>query len=143
GVPIEMLTVTPNRLKNAGFLLPRTVASLCKNAVSTSSMVGLAAAAVVLASISTVSGTIGLLGAGLGVAMISIAAVDRRHFLIPDWLNAVGFVLALVHGAALEPDATAWAVAMAVIRAGVLGLVFLALRRGYARVRDRQGLGLG
>jgi leader peptidase (prepilin peptidase)/N-methyltransferase len=106
-------------------------------------MVGLLAAAVVLASILRAPGTIGLLGAGLGVAMLSIAVFDQRNFLIPDRLNAVGFVLALIHAVALEPDAPGWAIAMAVMRAGVLGLVFLIVRVAYARIRDQQGLGLG
>jgi leader peptidase (prepilin peptidase)/N-methyltransferase len=35
------------------------------------------------------------------------------------------------------------AVASAAIRGGVLALIFLALRYGYARLRGRQGLGLG
>ena len=86
---------------------------------------------------------IGFLGAGLALAMLAIAVIDWRSFIIPDWLNAVGGSLALMHAAAQEPEAMLQAVAVAALRGIMLALVFLALRYGYARYRGRQGLGLG
>ena len=83
------------------------------------------------------------LGAGLALIMLAIAVIDLRSFLIPDGLNAVAGVLAILHAAAQEPATILQAAAIAVLRGTVLALIFLALRYGYARWRGRQGLGLG
>ena len=108
---------------------------------------GLVAAAAMAVSLASAPGTIGLLGAGLALVMLTIALVDWRSFIIPDGLNLVAFALALVHAAALVPEAMpwamAWAIAMAIVRGAMLALMFLAIRHGYARMRGRQGLGLG
>ena len=108
---------------------------------------GLVAAAAMAASLASAPGPIGLLGASLALVMLTIALVDWRSFIIPDGLNLVAFALALVHAAALVPEAMpwamAWAIAMAIVRGAMLALMFLAIRYGYARMRGRQGLGLG
>ena len=104
---------------------------------------GLVAAAAMAASLASAPGPIGLLGAGLALVMLAIAMVDWRSFVIPDGLNLAAVVLALMHAAALMPEAMAWAVAMAAVRGATLALLFLAIRLGYARIRGRQGLGLG
>ena len=85
----------------------------------------------------------GYLGAGLSVIVVTIAVIDYQTFRIPDWLNATGFVIALVHAAAQEPDSSLFAVGLAVARGCALALVFLALRNSYALLRGREGLGLG
>jgi leader peptidase (prepilin peptidase)/N-methyltransferase len=112
--------------------------------------VGVAAAAT---SIAAVPGLAGWLGAGLALIMLAIAAVDARRFIIPDSLNAAGLALGLAHAVvvahgaadAAEPGegSVAQALAIAVLRAGGLALVFLTLRLIYARLRGRQGIGLG
>jgi len=98
-------------------------------------------------SIASAPGAIGLLGAGLAIVMLTIAVIDARSFVIPDWLNAAGLALALLHAALAQPERVpavmAWAVAAAALRAGALALAFLAIRSLYARIRGRQGLGLG
>jgi leader peptidase (prepilin peptidase)/N-methyltransferase len=85
----------------------------------------------------------GILGALLAVVTILIAFFDWRGFIIPDWLNAAGFLLGLVHAVILTPGAISWALEMAMARALVAAFVFLTLRVVYAAVRGRQGLGLG
>ena len=100
-----------------------------------------------LVSIASAPGTIGLLGAGLAIVMLTIAVIDARSFVIPDWLNAAGLALALIHAALAEPErvpaAMAWAVAVAALRGAALAFAFLAIRSLYGRIRGRQGLGLG
>jgi leader peptidase (prepilin peptidase)/N-methyltransferase len=88
-------------------------------------------------------GAIGFFGAGLALVMLAIAIIDWRHFIIPDWLNVAGGLLALMHAIALEPEAMLYGVAIAILRGTLLALIFLAIRSGYARLRGRQGLGLG
>ena len=107
----------------------------------------LGAVAAALVSIASVPGAIGLLGAGLAIVMLTIALIDARSFVIPDWLNATGLALALIHAALAEPERVpammAWAVAAALLRGAALTFAFLAIRSLYARIRGRQGLGLG
>jgi leader peptidase (prepilin peptidase)/N-methyltransferase len=43
----------------------------------------------------------------------------------------------------LEPEAMLHGVAIVIARGTLLALIFLAIRTGYARLRGRQGLGLG
>jgi leader peptidase (prepilin peptidase)/N-methyltransferase len=104
---------------------------------------GLVATAAMAASLASAPGPIGALGAGLALVMLAIALVDWRSFVIPDGLNLAAAALALMHAAALMPEAMPWAVAMAAMRGATLALLFLAIRYGYARIRGRQGLGLG
>jgi len=106
-------------------------------------MLGLLAAGAVYVSLISAPGIIGVLAAGLALLMLAIAVIDWRSFIIPDWLNAAGLGLAIMHAAAQEPDAMVAAVTLAILRGAVLALIFLALRAGYARWRGRQGLGLG
>ena len=105
----------------------------------------LALVAIAAGYISLVSarGIIGFLGAGLAIVMLTIAVIDWRSFTIPDWLNAVGLSLALVHAAAQQPEAMWPAMANALVRGTALALIFFALRLGYASLRKRQGIGLG
>ena len=108
----------------------------------TAVVAGLAAMA---ASIVLVAGVVGWLGAALAAIMLAIADIDARRFIIPDELNTVAFALglaqALAFGAADGEVATE--LALAVLRAGVLALMFYTLRLFYARMRGREGLGLG
>ena len=100
-------------------------------------------AVTVTASLASAPGLLGFLGGGLAIAMVTIAAIDWRRFIIPNWLNAVAFTLALVHAAVQEPSSYLAAVMTATLRGAAVALVFLAIRHGYALVRGRQGLGLG
>ncbi len=101
---------------------------------------GLAALAVIAASVLAAPGLAGVLGAGLGVLMLGIAAIDARHFIIPNVLTFAAFGLALVN-AGIEDG---WeGVVMALLRGAVLALGFLIVRIGYQWLRGRQGIGLG
>jgi len=112
-------------------------------AIRTILLFGLFAVAAVVVSIAGPPGTMALSGAALALLMLTIAVIDWRRFVIPNALTAAGLALALVHGAAQEPDAMVRAVAMAAMRGAALALVFLAIRNAYARIRGREGLGLG
>jgi leader peptidase (prepilin peptidase)/N-methyltransferase len=112
--------------------------------------VGIAAT---VTSIAAVPGIAGWLGAGLALIMLAIAAVDARRFIIPDFLNIIGLALGLVHAVALSEGvlsesvlgegSAVEALAIAALRAAGLALLFLLLRLLYARMRGRQGIGLG
>jgi leader peptidase (prepilin peptidase) / N-methyltransferase len=106
-------------------------------------LIGLLAVAGCVASFAVAPGVVGGCGAGLALIMLAIAIIDWRSFIIPDWLNATGLALAFAHAAVLEPDQMLPAAGSAVLRAVGLSLMFYLVRYGYARVRGRQGLGLG
>jgi leader peptidase (prepilin peptidase)/N-methyltransferase len=106
-------------------------------------MLAFVAAVAAFVSIASAPGLIGLLGAGLALLMLAIAVIDWRRFVIPDGLSAAGAALALVHAAALEPEAMLSAAAAAAVRGVALALVFFLVRSAYAKIRGREGLGLG
>jgi leader peptidase (prepilin peptidase)/N-methyltransferase len=97
----------------------------------------------VAASLAGAPGVAGWLGAGLALVMVAIAAIDARHFIIPDSLNAAGLALGFLHAAALGEGGVANVVAAAALRGAALALMFQALRTFYLRLRGRQGIGLG
>jgi leader peptidase (prepilin peptidase) / N-methyltransferase len=109
-------------------------------AVGTILAVGAVAVAV---SVAAAPGAAGWLGAGLALVMLAIAVVDRQRFLIPNSLNAAGLALGVLHSVVLGWEDVGVALAGAVLRAAVLGLAFFVLRLLYARLRGRQGIGLG
>jgi len=125
----------------------RIVRALATPPVGKGLLFALVAIASIWASLIAAPGTLGVLGAALALLMMTIAVIDWRSFIIPDPLTIAGLVLALVHAAAQgpahEPDAMFRAVAIAAMRGVVLALVFLIIRNAYARIRGRQGLGLG
>jgi leader peptidase (prepilin peptidase)/N-methyltransferase len=103
---------------------------------------GGAALCAVAASILIVPEPFGVLGGGLALVMMTIAAIDARYFLIPDELVLAGLALGLIQ-AALLPGPTVSNIATAVLRAGVLAALFLTFRVSYRFIRGREGLGLG
>ena len=111
--------------------------------IKTSMTVGIIAVAAVGASLMSAPGGIGLLGAGLALLMLTIAVIDRRSFIIPDALNAAAAGLGIVHAVAQDPDAMTLACSLAAIRGITFASLFMAIRVAYARVRGREGLGLG
>jgi leader peptidase (prepilin peptidase)/N-methyltransferase len=97
----------------------------------------------VVVSIVAAHGAAGWLGAGLALVMLAIAVVDRQRFIIPNSLNAAGLALGVVHSVVLGQEDVGAALAGAVLRAAVFALAFFSLRLIYARLRGRQGIGLG
>lgn len=85
----------------------------------------------------------GALGAILALAMIGIAIVDARQFIIPDGLLlaalAPGLAFAFLDGA----DPPASAITFALLRGAALALAFWGLDRAYIRLRGRHGIGFG
>jgi leader peptidase (prepilin peptidase)/N-methyltransferase len=122
-------------LRKSGILTPAVMAEV--------TLVVLIGGAAVTVSVLSIAGRTGVLGACLAVIVIAIAVVDRRYYIIPDWLNAAGFVTALICAAVQDPDAMLTAAGWAVIRGGALAFMFLAIRLIYTCYRGRQGLGLG
>jgi leader peptidase (prepilin peptidase)/N-methyltransferase len=123
--------------------IARIVRGLSAQAVRTSILAGIIAAAAIVVSIVSAPGMIGILGACLAVLMVTIAVIDWRSFIIPDALNVAGFCLGLVHSLVQQPDGMLLAVALAVVRGAALASLFLTIRYAYARIRGWQGLGLG
>ena len=101
------------------------------------------AVAVIAASFAVAPGYHGFFGAGLGLLMLVIAAVDARRFIIPNELVVIALALGLVYAALFDAEGVWTGLAAAIVRGAVLGLLFLALREIYARWRGREGLGLG
>ena len=104
---------------------------------------GTAALCAAAASMVAAPGWQGVLGAGLALAMIAIAAVDAREFIIPNKLVLAGVLLGLADAALTSPRQPAAAAAQAALRAFVLVLVFFVFRAAYRRWRGREGIGLG
>jgi leader peptidase (prepilin peptidase) / N-methyltransferase len=138
------------KMGEAGALGKRTILPLSRviawvtTRATLSGAVFIATAAVsVYVSVIYAPGAVGFFGAGLALVVLAIAVIDWRHFVIPDWLNAAGSILGLIQASALEPETMLHGVAIAIARGTLLALIFLAIRTGYARLRGRQGLGLG
>src|SRR5215468_3864442 len=85
----------------------------------------------------------GVLGALLALMMLAIALNDARIGIIPDEWSAAGLTLALLNAVLQNPDRMVEAMAAAVLRGGVLSLLFLGLRVAYRGLRGREGIGLG
>ena len=107
---------------------------------------GAAAGAVVIgaaASLIVAPNAQGLFGAGLAMLMIAIAAIDSRHFIIPDELNIAAFILALANAGFQNNNTVVEDIALAILRGGALSLAFLGLQHAYRALRKRDGIGLG
>jgi leader peptidase (prepilin peptidase) / N-methyltransferase len=85
----------------------------------------------------------GVAGGGLALLMIAIAVIDARRFIIPDELTIAALALGLAHAALQDTDAIMPSLATAALRGAVLALAFWGLRIAYARLRGREGIGLG
>jgi len=128
--------------RRSGFL-EHDLRKLATSAAFINALIAAAMGAAVYVSLVIAPGTIGLLGAGLALIMLTIALIDGRSFIIPDWLNAAGIVLAMVYAAVREPEAMGQAVVVALLRGLAIALVIFLVRYGYAKLRGRQGIGLG
>jgi leader peptidase (prepilin peptidase)/N-methyltransferase len=112
----------------------------CGHAIGTLPLaMELAALALALWAASETQGWVFLASCGLGWALLTLAVIDARHFLLPDVLTlplvAAGLFVAYAIAPASLPD---HAIATA---AGFLGA--LALAWSYRALRGREGLGMG
>ncbi len=95
------------------------------------------------ASVAAAQSLSGLLGCALALIAARIAIVDRRHFIIPDALNGIAFLLGLCNAAiAGAPDVTN-AISQAIVRGVCVAFVFLSIRYVYSLLRRREGIGFG
>jgi leader peptidase (prepilin peptidase)/N-methyltransferase len=97
----------------------------------------------VAASMVAAQGAAAWLGAALALIMLAIAVIDRQRFVIPDTLNAAGLALGIIHSLVMGQGDISAVLVGAGLRAAVLAFLFFALRLIYARLRGRQGIGLG
>src|SRR3977135_1446808 len=72
------------------------------------------------ASMSAAPGLAGAMGVGLSLIVLTIAVIDARSFIIPDWLNAAGLALGLAQPVILNGQAGWSALVDASLRAAVL-----------------------
>ena len=100
-----------------------------------------AGALVALAALLWAPGSLGLLWFTVifGWALLALAAIDLRTFLLPDKLNLGVLLLGAAMVALYQQDVWFWHVAGAAFGYGLLWLVEI----GYRRLRGRDGLGRG
>src|SRR5262245_6837583 len=79
----------------------------------------------------------------LGARMIGAADVDARTCLVPDVVTFGAIVCGILAAPALEPLDPWPAAAAAAGRAVTAALVLALVRRAYASLRHREGLGFG
>lgn len=95
-------------------------------------------------SFATLSPRAALASCLLGWAMLAIAAIDARRFMIPDALSLPAIPLGLLaSGALLDPLQDQLVNLDHLIGAGLGGAGFWLVRETYWRLRQREGLGLG
>ena len=104
-------------------------------------MVG--AAAVAIISFASLAAAAALASTVLGILMIAGADVDARTFLLPDTVTAGTLVGGVLAAAALDPFDPGASAGEAAARAVGTAAVLLLVRWGYARLRQREGVGLG
>ena len=103
----------------------------------------LAAGAAAAVSVAIAPNTQGIAGAGLALLAATIAAIDARHFVIPDELNLGALMLALINTSIQYPDNIVEAIALALLRGFASACTFLCLQISYRWLRNREGLGSG
>ncbi len=126
---------------------PRDRLPLTRRNVGIIGAVGAVAIAAAVVSLAVAPGLAGMLGAALALDVIAIAAIDARRFIIPDELTLAALVLGIAN-AGLETWPEGWSavfslIGAALLRGAVLAGCFFALRALYARLRGREGIGLG
>ena len=126
---------------------PRDRLPLTRRNVGIIGAVGAVAIAAAVVSLAVAPGLAGMLGAALALDVIAIAAIDARRFIIPDELTLAALVLGIAN-AGLETWPEGWSavfpsIGAALLRGAMLAGCFFALRALYARLRGREGIGLG
>jgi leader peptidase (prepilin peptidase) / N-methyltransferase len=105
--------------------------------------VGVSAGCAVIASLALVPGGDGILGGALALLMLLIAAIDWRHYIIPDELTLSALVLGLAQASILRTGEIADGIAAALLRGVMAAMVFFVLRATYRYLRGQDGMGLG
>jgi leader peptidase (prepilin peptidase) / N-methyltransferase len=84
-----------------------------------------------------------MLGGGLAVIMIAVAAIDARQFVIPDKLVLAALALGLCEIVIAQAGPITLNIGSGALRALVLSALFFGVRAAYRRIRGYDGLGLG
>ena len=100
-------------------------------------------AAVAVISFASLAWPAALASTVLGALMIAGADVDARTFLLPDTVTAGTLISGILAAPALDPFDPGSSAGAAAARAIGTAAVLLSVRWGYARLRDREGLGFG
>jgi len=116
---------------------------LTRSGALEASLIGAVGAGAVLASLAAAPGWSGAAGAVLAGLMLAVAVIDHRRMIIPDELNALAFAAGLVAAGFEAEAAPAAAIADALLRSGVMFVLFLGFRLAYRRLRGQAGMGLG
>lgn len=87
---------------------------------------------------------VAVISSGFGIAMAAIAISDARRFIVPDRLSLPAIPAGLIASGWLAQAAPAYAVMLSHLAAALTAAAcLLAVREAYARLRGREGLGLG
>jgi leader peptidase (prepilin peptidase)/N-methyltransferase len=105
--------------------------------------VGVSAGGAVIASLALVPGGDGILGGALALLMLLIAAIDWRHYIIPDELTLSALLLGLAQASIVQPAEIADALTTALGRGLMAAMAFFVLRATYRTLRGQDGMGLG
>ena len=105
--------------------------------------VGISAGCAVIASLALVPGGDGVLGGGLALLMLLIAAIDRRTYIIPDELTLCALILGLVQPLMLTTRDGTEEIAVALLRGATTAMIFFVLRVACRYLRGHDGIGLG
>ena len=100
-------------------------------------------AAVAAISFASLAWPAALASTVLGALMVAGAEVDARTFLLPDTVTVGTLVSGVLAAPVLDPFDPGSSAAAAAARAFGTAAVLLLVRWGYARLRDREGLGFG
>jgi leader peptidase (prepilin peptidase) / N-methyltransferase len=84
-----------------------------------------------------------IVGAAFGLMMMSIAAVDARHYIIPDRLIFGALILGGLYATAATPGGFEIPLFDAALRAAATAALFLLLQIAYRWLRGREGMGFG
>jgi leader peptidase (prepilin peptidase)/N-methyltransferase len=101
------------------------------------------AATVAIVSFASLAAPAALASTVLGILMTAGADVDARTFLLPDTVTAGTLISGILAAAALDPFDPGASAGEAAARAAGTAAVLLLVRWTYARLREREGVGLG
>jgi leader peptidase (prepilin peptidase)/N-methyltransferase len=104
----------------------------------------LLAVIVAIASFGLLEPSTAFVACGFGLVMAAIALYDAAYFIVPDRLSLPAIPAGLLVSGWLAAEGERHTVMFEHVLAALIGaLSLLAVRRGYAMLRGREGLGLG
>lgn len=101
--------------------------------------IGLGAAGIAISAAATASGWLAWASGSFGLVLLALAAIDVRHFLLPDALTLPLVPAGLVLGWAIAPETLIHHLIGSIAGFGFFAMV----RAGHLRLRGYEGLGFG